>query len=872
MKTLVRAPRTSRKALRLLTGTVLAVGMAMGGAPFGGTAAFGVADSYTYTSTADFSGGISLNLTTANDELKLTPSFTFPFVWVPASARGTIVKINANTGAVVGEYWSAPQNMAHDPSRTTVDQNGNVWAGNRAEASGGQGSVVQIGLKEAGQCVDRNANGVIDTSGGLGDIRPWTNVSLEDRDGGVATADDECVIHFVRTTGHTIRQVSIDADNHAWVGGPGLVSNFARYFDRISPTGAIVKTFKLPDFGPYAAYGGLIDDSGVLWSAAGPTGYDLVWRIDLASIPDTSPPAVLTSPANYTLVPANSAYGMAKDPAGNIWVSDYSFGTVRKISPAGVVLGTYATTTSANRGVAVTADGDVWVAGSGNGRIARLHNDGSLVTTIDVGDTPTGVSVDANGKVWVSLLGWNQAKRINPATNTVDETTDLGMGAGPYTYGDMTGNVNVGGPASGTWTKLIDSGTAGQHWSTADWTAVLNGGTVAVSAAASEDGTTFGPETPVSDGGTLGLTGRYLKLTVTLNRTAAMVDADMTPVLEDITVATNRVPVAVAGDDQNVDEGGLVTLNGMASSDPDGDTLGYAWALLPGYTGPAVSLSDATAAQPTFTPTDNGVYTFRLTVDDGNGGTATDDVIVTVDNVAPVIQSFSSPADPVPLGSVVNLSATFSDVGTNDTHTASFALDSANGAGTVTESGGSGSATGSFTPSTAGVYTASVTITDDDGGLDTETATVPVVVYDPAGGFVTGGGRITSPTGSFTPDASLAGKATFGFVSRYQKGATIPSGNTEFVFHAAGLNFRSSSYDWLVISGAQAQYKGVGEVTGLGATYNGTYKFILTAVDGGRLGGTAPDTFRIKIFRDDTVLYDNGPGTPLEGGSIIVHK
>ncbi|WP_185748813.1 PKD domain-containing protein [Humibacillus xanthopallidus] len=850
----------------------MAVGMALGGAAAGGNSAFGAAASYTYTSTADFNGGTALNLNTANDELKLTPSFTFPFVWVPASARGTIVKINANTGAVVGEYWSAPQNMAHDPSRTTVDQNGNVWAGNRAEASGGQGSVVQIGLKEAGQCVDRNGNGVIDTSVGLGDIRPWANGSSEDTGGGVTTADDECVIHFVRTTGHTIRQVSIDADNHAWVGGPGLVSSIGRYFDRISPTGTIVKTFKLPDSGPYAAYGGLIDEHGVLWSAAGPTGEDFVWRIDLASIPDTTPPAVLTSPANYTLVPSPSAYGMGKDPSGNIWVSDFYSGTVGKISPAGSVLGTFLTATSGNRGVAVTADGDVWVAGSGDGHVARLHNNGSPVTTIDVGDTPTGVSVDANGKVWVSLLGWNQAKRIDPATNSVDATTDLGAGAGPYTYGDMTGNVNVGGPASGTWTKVIDSGTAGQHWSTADWTAVLNGGDVTVTAAASADGATYGADTPVSDGGTLGLTGRYLRLTVTLDRTAAMVDADITPVLEDITVTTNRVPVAVAGDDQNADEGDLVTLNGTASSDPDGDTLGYSWELLPGYTGPAVTLSDATVAQPTFTPTDNGVYTFRLTVDDGNGGSATDDVLVTVDNVAPVIQSFSSPADPVPVGSVVNLSATFSDVGTNDTHTASFALDSTNAAGTVTESGGSGSATGSFTLIPAGVYTASVTITDDDGGLDTETALVPVVVYDPAGGFVTGGGRITSPTGAFTPDASLAGKATFGFVSRYQKGATIPSGNTEFVFHAAGLSFHSSSYDWLVISGAQAQYKGVGEVTGLGATDNGSYKFILTAVDGGRLGGTAPDTFRIKIFRDDTVLYDNGPGTPLEGGSIIVHK
>jgi len=39
------------------------------------------------------------------------------------------------------------------------------------------------------------------------------------------------------------------------------------------------------------------------------------------------------------------------------------------------------------------------------------------------------------------------------------------------------------------------------------------------------------------------------------------------------------------------------------------------------------------------------------------------------------------------------------------------------------------------------------------------------------------------------------GKATFGFVSKYKKGATVPTGNTEFVFKAADLNFHSTSHD-----------------------------------------------------------------------------
>ena len=52
-----------------------------------------------------------------------------------------------------------------------------------------------------------------------------------------------------------------------------------------------------------------------------------------------------------------------------------------------------------------------------------------------------------------------------------------------------------------------------------------------------------------------------------------------------------------------------------------------------------------------------------------------------------------------------------------------------------------------------------------------------VVVYDPNTGFVTGHGWIDSPAGAYVADRSLAGRANFGFVSRYQKGATIPTGS-----------------------------------------------------------------------------------------------
>ena len=175
-----------------------------------------------------------------------------------------------------------------------------------------------------------------------------------------------------------------------------------------------------------------------------------------------------------------------------------------------------------------------------------------------------------------------------------------------------------------------------------------------------------------------------------------------------------------------------------------------------------------------------------------------------------------------------------------------------------------------------GVYVLTVTAFDEAGNKATDSRNF--VVYDPAAGFVTGGGWIDSPPGAYTADPSMTGKATFGFVSGYEKGAAVPTGRTQFQFKAANLNFHNSSYDWLVVEGACSQFKGVGTING-----TGKYGFMLTAIDGALPGGGGADKFRIKIWNRESgggIVYDNQPGagdggdptTTIGGGSIVIHR
>jgi hypothetical protein len=247
-----------------------------------------------------------------------------------------------------------------------------------------------------------------------------------------------------------------------------------------------------------------------------------------------------------------------------------------------------------------------------------------------------------------------------------------------------------------------------------------------------------------------------------------------------------------------------------------------------------------------------------------------------VENVPPTVGGVSGPTDPVPVGTQLDVNASFTDPGVEDTHTATADWgDATASSAAVVERDGSGSISASHAYAGAGVYRVGVSVADKDGGIG-RSALDMVVVFDPAAGSARGAGWFESPVGALTSDGSASGRASFGFLARYGKDATSVVAHPGFRLRFAGFDFESTAYDWLVITGAKAQLRGSGRLNG-----SGVYSFQISAIDG-QLGSSEPDRLRIRVWESASglLVYDNQRGAPdgaeptsvLGGGSITVGR
>ncbi len=561
-------------------------------AVFGSAVASGQSIVRTWTSNADFDQGTLLNVnhdSPNGDQLQLNQATTpLPFVYVACSARGTAVRIDVNTGAILGEYLTAPAGMARNPSRTTVDKFGNCWVANRDESgfSAGvpKGSVIRIGVviggtrvdvngtpDPAGQylappfiyntCIDRNSDGLIKTSRGLADILPWTNAAGADTHGGVTTAEDEAITIYSRVSGTNTRTVAVDANNDLWVGGLGNQSH-----EKLSGvTGAPIPGTQF-NVG-CGGYGGLIDGSGVLWSAR--TNGNNLLRYDTA-----------TTTSNCFYYPDN--YGLGIDPAtAHIWSTSLSGNVIRELAPDGTLLNTYAHGDYYAQGVAVDSLGNVWVAHSlYRNTVGHLRTDGTFIGNVALpgGDGPTGVAVDSNGKVWVTNYNTSNAMRIDPTAGpigtggypvgAVDLVVDLGAGAAPYNYSDMTGFVAIGSTSpQGTFTVVQDGGRPAVSWTKAWWTSnepLGTGVTVEVRAADTLLGLPLQPFVAVTNNVAFAaVQGRFAEVRATLFRSVAQ---NTSPILYDLTLQGGSPEFFLLGGFQAMAQ--LVTTNDILLVNP----------------------------------------------------------------------------------------------------------------------------------------------------------------------------------------------------------------------------------------------------------------------------------------------------------------
>ena len=489
----------------------------------------------TYTTDADFEEGVSTGVEIAENQLQLSDEpVTLPFIWVPGD-EGVVSKVDTETGDELGRYRVAL--YGGSPSRTSVDLEGNVWVGLRTA-----GTVVKIGLYEAGQYIDRNEDGIIQTSRDL------------DGDGDITGAEilpwgqDECVLfEVVLVPGHegtyvpgtyegpydtdywgtSPRGLAVDAENNLWVGTGSPQKLY--YID--GATGEILDVVDVSPWDHYT-YGATIDRNGILW---------LLHRWHYPTEP-TPTELLRVDPSDLESIRAvhlpYEQYALALDYLGHLFLTGWESNKLFKVDiETDEMIWVKDTPEGCARGVVVTAkDNHVWVADTCRDSVLRYDNDGNLIAEIEGLTGPSSIAVDAAGKIWATDSHSEYIHRIDPETNTIDLSKRLSGTGGHYSYSDMTGEVlTTMVPRIGTWTVIHDSNRAGTAWETISWTGEEPEGTlIKAEARSSYNGSIWSAWETVENGVPLIETpeGRYVEIRVTLQSFTG----EQSPFLYDLTV------------------------------------------------------------------------------------------------------------------------------------------------------------------------------------------------------------------------------------------------------------------------------------------------------------------------------------------------
>jgi Ca2+-binding RTX toxin-like protein len=145
--------------------------------------------------------------------------------------------------------------------------------------------------------------------------------------------------------------------------------------------------------------------------------------------------------------------GLALDAEGNLWVADQGNNRVQEFDEAGEYVSQFGSPGSENgqfsapKGIAIDAEGDIWVADSGNSRLEQFNEKGEFIKAVGSGGSgngqfsgPEAIAIDAKGDIWVADTYNYRIQKlddegefievVNPESLGAIEPTGIGVGSG----------------------------------------------------------------------------------------------------------------------------------------------------------------------------------------------------------------------------------------------------------------------------------------------------------------------------------------------------------------------------------------------------------------------------------------------------------
>ncbi len=322
------------------------------------------------------------------------------YIWISNSAQGTVSKIDTQTMVEEGRYMA--KQAGGDPSRTSVNLNGDVAVANR------NGGVAKF-WADVDDCEDNNGSPGIQTSSGAGDVLAW--------------GEEDCMAWYLPLNCSSNRPVAwtrgvFDEASCSWIDAKLWTVCDADVLLLNGDTGEIEETIVLDGGFPFV-YGGAADADGNFWGLD--TGGSRIFRIDHEDY----------SMLAFAL-PPSGGYGITVDSEGRPWVCGGG-----GVSRFNLDDSTWDSTGTSGIGGCMT-DGDqlIWHSNPSGTLLGFNIETLAVDEMVQLPEYVHGVSVDFYGYVWGVGFANNNAYRADPQTGQVDAYNGL---TGAYTYSDMTG-------------------------------------------------------------------------------------------------------------------------------------------------------------------------------------------------------------------------------------------------------------------------------------------------------------------------------------------------------------------------------------------------------------------------------------------------